>query len=98
MQELESFLVFIRKFNNLNIPYMTTGSVAGIVYGEPRLTHDIDLVLKIFGDHASQICKAFPPEEFYCPPEEVRKAHSAYPCAFESVFPYSSVFPPPPVK
>ncbi len=77
MQELESFLIFVRKFNDLKIPYMITGSVAGIVYGEPRLTHDIDLVLKIFGDHASQICKTFPPEEFYCPPEEVIKAESS---------------------
>jgi len=77
MQELESFLIFIRKFNSLNIPYMTTGSVAGIVYGEPRLTHDIDIVLKISGDHASQICKAFPSEEFYCPPEEVIKTESS---------------------
>jgi hypothetical protein len=76
MQELESFLVFIRKFNSLNIQYMTTGSVAGIVYGEPRLTHDIDIVLKIFGDHASQICKIFPPDEFYCPPEEVIRTES----------------------
>jgi hypothetical protein len=55
---------------------MTTGSVAGIVYGEPRLTHDIDIVLKIFGDHASQICKIFPPDEFYCPPEEVIRTES----------------------
>lgn len=77
MQELESFLVFIRKFNSLKIPYMTTGSVAGIVYGEPRLTHDIDIVLKIFGDHASQICKAFPLKEFYCPPEEIIKIESS---------------------
>lgn len=29
------------------IPYFVTGAVAGIVYGEPRLTNDIDIVAEI---------------------------------------------------
>jgi hypothetical protein len=47
MQEAELFLVFIRPLNDLGIPYMVTGSVAAMLYGEPRLTHDVDLVLQI---------------------------------------------------
>jgi hypothetical protein len=31
----------------LRIPYMLTGALAVIYYGEPRTTHDIDLVAAI---------------------------------------------------
>jgi hypothetical protein len=47
MQEAELFLVCIRPLNELEISYMVTGSVAAMLYGEPRLTHDVDLVLQI---------------------------------------------------
>ena len=44
MPEPELFLLFVRPLNRANIRYMVTGSVAAIFYGEPRLTHDVDLV------------------------------------------------------
>ena len=47
MHELDQFLLFTQKFSELGIPFMVTGSVATILYGEPRLTHDIDIVLYI---------------------------------------------------
>ena len=52
---------------------MITGSVAGIVYGEPRMTHDIDLVLELAYADAEGFTEAFPIETFYCPPIEVVK-------------------------
>lgn len=42
MQELNLFLIFTERLNKLKIPYIITGSVASIVYGEPRVTHDFD--------------------------------------------------------
>jgi hypothetical protein len=33
--------------NRLNLPYMLTGAVAVTYYGEPRTTHDIDIVILI---------------------------------------------------
>ena len=66
------FLLFTDRLERLGLRYMVTGSVAGILYGEPRLTHDVDLVLEITSDDdASALCAAFPEEEFYCAPEEV---------------------------
>jgi len=50
---------------------MITGAVASIMYGEPRLTHDLDLVLEIEKNHLEEFCAAFPLEHFYCPPVEV---------------------------
>jgi hypothetical protein len=71
MHELDQFLLFTQKFNELGIPFMVTGSVATILYGEPRLTHDIDIVLYIREFNAKAFNEKFPLEEFYCPPEEV---------------------------
>ncbi len=43
MPEHKLFHIFISRLNALGIHYMITGSVASMIYGEPRLTHDIDL-------------------------------------------------------
>jgi hypothetical protein len=52
---------------------MVSGSVAVIVYGEPRLTHDVDLVAVLDPQHIARLPDVFPLEEFYCPPvEEIR--------------------------
>ena len=37
MPAVEPFLIFTRKFEELGIPYMVSGSVAAIFYGEPRI-------------------------------------------------------------
>ena len=72
MLETDLFLIFIRKFNQLGLDYMVTGSIASILYGEPRVTHDVDLVV-VLRDRVSAraLIGAFPLNEFYCPPEEV---------------------------
>lgn len=71
MQETDLFLLFISRFDALNVRYIVTGSVAGMLYGEPRVTHDVDLVLELPRDRVSDFAAMFPIEEFYCPPEEV---------------------------
>jgi hypothetical protein len=52
-------------FNSLGIPYLVTGSIAAIAYGEPRLTNDIDIVAAIEERHIAGLLAAFPPEQFY---------------------------------
>ena len=42
MPEPELSLLFIRPLNWLGVRYLFSGSVAAILYGEPRLTHDVD--------------------------------------------------------
>ena len=44
MPEANLFLMFTQRLNALGVPYMVSGSVAVIIYGEPRLTHDVDLI------------------------------------------------------
>ncbi|MBL9116106.1 MAG: hypothetical protein JNJ83_13955 [Verrucomicrobiaceae bacterium] len=43
MDSPEPFLIFTRKINELGLPYMVSGSVAAIYYGEPRMTNDVDI-------------------------------------------------------
>jgi len=71
MPELNLFRIFVSRLNNLSIPYMITGAVASIIYGEPRLTNDIDLVIDLSPNDVETFADAFPIEDFYCPPPEV---------------------------
>jgi hypothetical protein len=50
MPEANLFRIFVSRLNKLSIPYMITGAVASIIYGEPRLTNDIDLVINLNPD------------------------------------------------
>jgi len=65
------FEIFVIPLNQSGIKYMTTGSVASIMYGEPRLTHDIDLVIFLIDKDVAKLRLLFPEESFYIPPEEV---------------------------
>jgi hypothetical protein len=71
MQSPEPFLIFTRKLNELGLRHMVSGSVAAIYYGEPRLTNDVDIIVFLKRDDVASLVKAFPDEEFYCPPQEV---------------------------
>ncbi|MBN2210533.1 MAG: hypothetical protein JW709_03980 [Sedimentisphaerales bacterium] len=84
MPEVDDLLVFPRKFNNAGVEYMVTGGFAGIIYGEPRTTHDIDMVINLRRQDISKLLASFPEEEFYIPPQEVlrleidREAHGHF--------------------
>ena len=47
MPEPDFISIFVSRLNRTGLPYMITGSVACIVYGAPRMTHDVDLVLDL---------------------------------------------------
>ncbi|MGC2528532.1 MAG: hypothetical protein WA639_12340 [Candidatus Acidiferrum sp.] len=71
MPEANLFLIFTERLNSLGVPYMVSGSVAVILYGEPRLTHDVDLIVVLDREQIARLLEVFPPAEFYCPPIEV---------------------------
>ena len=73
MQELNLYQIFTERLNKGKIQYAVTGSVASIIYGEPRMTHDIDIVIEINVNSIGNFIKAFPSGEFYCPPMEILK-------------------------
>jgi len=61
---------FLEPLERLGLPYCVTGSVAASVYGEPRLTADIDIVLVLGARDIGALRSAFPDEEYYVPPDE----------------------------
>jgi hypothetical protein len=75
----EPILLFARRLNALGLPYMVTGGVAALLYGEPRLTLDVDVVMVLPRDEISRLAQAFPADDFYCPPLEVLAAEAARP-------------------
>jgi hypothetical protein len=66
----EFFTHVLKSLNSCGIPYMVTGSVGAMLYGEPRLTNDIDVVVEIASDQAEQLRGCFPAEDFYYPATE----------------------------
>ena len=74
MQEADLFGIFLKRLNESGVCYMVTGSVASIVYGEPRLTHDIDIVIELSISQITCFIGSFSDEEFYHPPVEVIQA------------------------
>ena len=64
----------VEVFERIQIPYLVTGSIASMAYGEPRLTNDIDVVAGILEAHIPELLAAFPEEEFYISEEAVRDA------------------------
>lgn len=73
------YQLFTAPLEEVGIRYMVTGAVASIVYGEPRLTHDIDIVLEIVEEGEEKIAQAFPADQFYCPPIEVIRLEAKRP-------------------
>ncbi|MFQ5739496.1 MAG: hypothetical protein ACE5JX_10840 [Acidobacteriota bacterium] len=77
MPETNLFLLFTRPLDQLGVDYMVTGSVATIVYGEPRSTHDVDLVVALKEEDVVRLLEAFPESDYYRPPEEVVRVELA---------------------
>ncbi len=53
------------------IEYMVTGAVAAIAYGEPRMTNDVDVVVRLGAGDGKSLFAAFAGSEYYVPPLEV---------------------------
>jgi hypothetical protein len=64
-------LLFVRPLNRLGSRYFVSGSVASILYGEPRLTIDVDIVAHLRIDELPAFRAAFPAPEYYVPPTEI---------------------------
>ena len=78
MTEPDLIGLFVAPLESLGLDYMITGGVASVVYGEPRFTRDVDLILALREADAGGFLDAFSPDDFYRPPlealtEEIRR-------------------------
>jgi hypothetical protein len=67
----EVFELVIRRFEELGIQYMICGSVGAMLYGKPRLTNDLDVVVAFAPSKIRRFHELFSANGFYCPPAEV---------------------------
>ena len=65
------FTLFCTPLRAAGIEAMVTGGVAAMIYGEPRLTTDIDLVVALDEDRVPALVEAFPEAEYLRPPLEL---------------------------
>mgnify|MGYP001598145564 CR=1 FL=1 len=71
--ELKAFFTYvIDVLERLGIPYMVVGGFAAILYGEPRLTIDVDIVVDMRSEHVGPFVAAFPVSEYYVSEEGIR--------------------------
>lgn len=63
----------IGALDRLGIPYMIVGSMAVNFYGQPRFTHDLDLVARVSAEHVPGLLAAFG-REFYVSEDGIRRA------------------------
>ncbi len=69
--------LFVARLEAIAAPYMITGATAAILYGQPRVTNDLDVVLDLNEDTRGALLRAFPDTDFYVPPESVIRAEQA---------------------
>ena len=77
MSQQELLKLVIARLDEAGIEYMLTGSLASSLQGEPRATHDIDLVIAIrttLPDVARTLKAAFSEPQFYLDEEAIRSA------------------------
>jgi hypothetical protein len=74
VSQSELLIRVTESLDRLGIAYMVTGSAASSLQGEPRSSHDIDLVVACPEHAAPALCREFPPHEFYLPESMIREA------------------------
>ncbi len=79
MPETDLVLLFTRPLDRAGLSYFVTGSIAGMIYGEPRLTMDVDLVLVLPQAGIKKLIESFDETHFYRPPCEVIMEEAARP-------------------
>jgi hypothetical protein len=71
--------LFTRPLESAGLAYMVTGATAAIVYGKPRYTNDVDIVIVLPADAAEKLHAAFPGTEYYVPPVETIREEAGRP-------------------
>jgi hypothetical protein len=64
----------VQVLDDLGIEHMVSGSLVSSLQGEPRATHDIDIVVALERSHVKVLPKAFPPPEYYLSEDSILSA------------------------
>jgi hypothetical protein len=73
MSQQELLKKVVLTLDQLGIGYMVSGSIASSLQGEPRSTHDIDMVIDLPQSKAHDLAAAFPSPDYYFDEEAVAR-------------------------
>ena len=76
MPQQELLRRVVETLDRIGIDYMITGSVASSLQGEPRSTHDTDMIVAVREEHIARLEQAFPPPRYHLDAESMREALS----------------------
>ncbi|MCC7263412.1 MAG: hypothetical protein IT369_12920 [Candidatus Latescibacteria bacterium] len=76
MSQQELLSKVIETLDQSGIDHMITGSVASSLQGEPRSTHDVDVVIAIQEADIEHLMRVFLPPRYYLDAEAIREAIS----------------------
>jgi hypothetical protein len=74
VSQSELLIFILNLLTDLDIPYMVTGSVVSSIQGDPRATHDIDVVVLLDKQAVSKLIAAIPKDQFYLNENSVLEA------------------------
>jgi hypothetical protein len=74
MSQQELLKQVVGVLDGAGIDYMLTGSLVSSLQGDPRATHDIDLVVELSVGAAQSLAAEFPPPRYYLDEQSVRQA------------------------
>lgn len=74
MSQQKLLIAVLAVLERNKIDYMITGSVVSSLQGEPRATHDIDIVVQIRTDSIQPLLNAFQPPRFYLSENSIKEA------------------------
>jgi hypothetical protein len=74
MEPLDLLLHAAEALTEMQVPYLVTGSMATITYGEARFTNDVDIVADLRSQHVATLLGFFPAPEFYVSESAVKDA------------------------
>src|SRR5260221_12614707 len=77
MSQQELLKHVTQSLDSLRLDYMITGSTVSSIQGEPRSTHDVDIVVSIRAGDIDALLKAFPAPQYYVDRDAVLDAVSA---------------------
>lgn len=74
MSQQELVIRVVEALERASIDYMITGSLVSSFQGEPRLSHDVDLVVALDAMQIDTVLQAFSDDEFYLSKEAIEAA------------------------
>jgi hypothetical protein len=65
MSQSELLTAAVRALDSAGVGYLLSGSLASSLQGEPRATHDVDLVVEVVPDMIEALAHAFGADEYF---------------------------------